>query len=42
MNGIQIFYMHNEKKVREKKILTREVMDQCANDVEISILGFSF
>jgi hypothetical protein len=42
MNDIQIFYMHNDKKIREKNILTREVMDQCANGVELSILGFSF
>lgn len=42
MNGIQIFYMHNDKTVWVKNILTREVMDQCANGVEITILDFCF
>jgi hypothetical protein len=42
MNSIQTFYMHNDKRIKEKNILTREIMDQCANGVETTILGFFF
>jgi hypothetical protein len=44
MNGIQIFYMHNDKTIREKNILTREVMDQwwCRNNQLVFFFLVSF